>query len=252
MQRKYKIILGVIAAFIILSFIKNAIVQAAIEGGISKFLPVSVRIGSTDASFIQTRIQLKGLKVMNPAGIPDRVMADIPLVYIDFDPSGLSKHEAHFQEVRLSLKELIVIKDKNGNLNVNALKPGANKSAAGQKEAAKPAPAGQKTSLLIDKMYLSIDKVVYKDYSQGSPPFTQTFDIGIKDREFTHITNPASIASIIMVEAIAKTTLGRIANLDVSLFKDQAEGIFSGAMNLGGGGTQKVEETAKKLFSLFN
>ena len=244
MKKFTKIILIVVASVLALGFLKDGIVQVTLETAISKFLPVSVHVGRTRASFIKSTIELKAVKVSNVHGFPEKLLADIPFIFIQYEPGGLAKHMAHFQKIQLDLKELTVVKNKEGKLNVEAFKS--------PKQDAKASSKQSSATLKIDTLVLSIGRVVYKDYSGLGQPSTQTFEIQMKDRTYHNINNPTVIASLVMTEVISRSALSRITNLDISFFKDQAGGLLSDAVDLSQVGVGKVGDTAKNILKLFN
>jgi hypothetical protein len=150
------------------------------------------------------------------------------------------------------VKEIIVIKNKEGKLNVNVLRPTPDEKRKQDQQASKPAKEGGKApQLQIDRLKLSIGRVIYRDYSQGGKPAEQVFDINIKDRVYTNISNPSAVISLIMFEALTRTSLSRLANLDMNMFKDGASGALSEGLGLIGDGVDGAENTAKGLLKLF-
>jgi uncharacterized protein involved in outer membrane biogenesis len=243
MNSKIKILIIVIAALVGFSFVKNTIFQTAIGMVLSKAAHVPVSIGSTSVRFITSSIHLKNIKFRNPKGFPSRVMADIREVFIDFDPGALFKGQAHFEEVKLNLKEVTVVKNKDGLLNVDAMKP---------TEAEKRKPKRQKggdaqVKLKIDRLYLTVGRVVYKDYSAGPEPAVQTFDIGMENKEYRNIEDPAVVVNLIMFEALTRTTLNRLADLDLGTFKQG----FSGGLDTVATSAGSLEEKVKGVLGLF-
>jgi uncharacterized protein involved in outer membrane biogenesis len=254
---KLKLLGVILVALIALSVLKNVLIQAAITGSISRAAHVPVQISSTDFSLMKSSIRIKGLRVMNPSGYPDKLMIDAPLVLIDMDPRALFHGQAHFEEVRIDLREVQVVKNKDGKVNVEAAKPTEKekeKQKQSQQAAAQPKTTGAKgPKLKIDKLVLSIGKVTYKDYSGGGPkPAVQDFEINIKDRVYTNIDNPSAIVSLVMFEALTRTTLSRLAGLDLGVFKDGALGAISGGLGLVSDGAEGFEQKAKSLLKLFN
>ncbi|HTL69692.1 MAG TPA: AsmA family protein [Candidatus Eisenbacteria bacterium] len=251
---KLKLIGAILLVFVVLTVLKNGIIQTAITASVSRAAHVPVRISNTDFSLLKSSIRLKGLKVMNPSGYADKLMIDAPLILIDMDPQALFRGQAHFEEVRLDLREVCVVKNKDGKLNIDAAKP-TQQEKEKQKQAAAPAeprkPGAKGPKLKIDKLYLSIGKVTYKDYSAGGAPAVQEFPIDIKDRVYTNIDNPSAIVSLIMFEALTRTTLSRLAGLDVGVFKDGALGAISGGLGLVSDGAEGLEKKAKGLLKLF-
>ncbi len=247
MNRIIKIFVVIAAVLFVLSMTKNFLVQAAIETAVSKAAHVPVHIGSTHVGLIHTSIDLRDIRLENPRSFPERRMLEAPQVAIAFDLPAFFKGQIHFQEVKLNIRELVVIKNRDGNVNVNALKPS-------QEERSKPQQVqanGKAPVLQIDKLELTIGRVVYKDYSQGGEPITQNFDIDIQNRVYSNIHNPTEVVSLIMFEALTRTTLSRLANLDTGIFKEGASEVLTDGLGLMGDGAGKLESTAKGLLSLF-
>jgi uncharacterized protein involved in outer membrane biogenesis len=256
MKKPVKVLVALLVALVVLTIAKNALIQTALASAISHAAHVPVRIGSTRAAILSGSIDLKDVRIDNPRGFPERQMLHIGRIAIDAEPAAFLKNRAHFESVRLDLKELAVIKNRDGKLNVDALKPTpkekerAREQQKMQKEQAKKKGApGPK--LQIDVLTMSIGKVVYKDYSAGGQPSVQVFDVGIRDREYRNITDPSAVVSLLMVEALTRTTLSRLADLDMDLFKDGAAGALASGLGLVGEGTQTFEDTAKGVMSLF-
>ncbi|MGH7198456.1 MAG: AsmA family protein [Candidatus Omnitrophota bacterium] len=243
MNNKIKILIIVIAAFIAFSFVKNTFFQTAIGAALSKAAHVPVSIGSTSVRFLTSSIHLKNIKFRNPKGFPGSLMVDIQEVFIDFDPGALFKGQAHFEEVKLNLKEVIVVKNREGLLNVEAVKPTEAEKQKPKRQKGKGEPA----KLRIDRLYLTVGRVVYKDYSAGGEPAIQTFDVNIENREYRNIEDPSVVVSLIMFEALTRTTLSRLANLDVGTFKQG----FSGGLDTVATSAGSLEEKVKGVLGLF-
>ena len=246
MKNIIKIVVIIAAVLIALSVVKNGLTQSILISALSKAANVPVHIGSTHVQLRSTTIDLKNIQIQNPNSFPEKLMLDAPEVYISFDLPSLLKGFVHFREVRLNLKEVIVIKNATGELNINALKPAEQKKKAQEEKAQGEAP-----KLKIDKLSLTIGRVVYKDYSQGGSPKTQIFDINIQDRQFTNIEDVRAVVSLIMFEALTRTSISRLADLDLDVFKDGAGSILSNGLGFAQDGAGKVEETAKGILSLF-
>ena len=245
--------LFVIAAIVVvgLGIVKNGIAQVILTSALSKAVHVPVKIKSVNLSFLSASINLKGMNVHNPSGFNDKLLAEIPHIFIDFEPGELLKGRAHFKEVRLDLKEMTVIKNKDGKMNVDSVKPSPTEKRTA-KEKAKPETGDKPPKLMIDKLSLSIGRVVYKDYSAGGDPVVQVFDINIKDREYTNIDDPAAIVSLLMFEALTRTTLASLASLDVNAFKEGGIQALSKGLGVVGDGTDIIQNKAKELLNLLN
>ncbi len=244
MNKKVKFLIIVLVILFVGSVAKNGIFQSVLASALSKAAHVPVRIGGTSVRFLSSGITLKGIKVYNPRSFPERLMVDAPLVSIDFDPAALFKNQLHFKDVKLNVKEVIVIKNRDGSLNINAMKPTEEDKTKSKKGEAK----GQVPALQIDRLSLTVGRVVYKDYSAGGEPAIQVFDVNIQDRVYTDIQNPTVLVSLIMSEVLTRTALSRLANLDIGSFTDitdQATGLVSG-------GADTMENAAKNILQMFS
>ncbi len=251
MKKVIKLVVLGVAVVVGLGFIKNSVTQTILSSAISAAAHVPVKIGSVNLSFLSASIRLKNVNLSNPPGFPDKTMAQIPQLFIDFEPRELFQGRAHFKQVTLDLKEIAVVRNKDGKLNVDSLKPSQEDKRRAVPQA-RPSASKKPPKLMIDKLSLSIGRVVYKDYGSPGAPSIQTFEINIKDREYEHIDNPASIVSILMSEALTRTTLSGLVNLDVNAFKNGGIQALSKGLGVVGDSTEVVQSTTKKLLSFLN
>ncbi len=246
MNKMIKMVVWTVVLVLVLSVAKNAIAQAVLSSAVSTAAHVPARIGGVNLSFISASIRIKNFQLSNPSGFPEKIMVDVPQIFIDFDPAALFRGRAHFEEVRLDLKQLTVIKNKDGKLNVEAVKP-SDKDKKQSHEKANAASGGKAPKLHIDKLVLSIGQVVYKDYSVGGEPQVQSFDINIKDREYANIDDPAQVVNLVMFEALTRTSLSRLVSLDLDSFKEGGIQALSKGLGAVTDGTDAVSTTAKQL-----
>src|SRR3989338_3220226 len=142
MNKKIKVLIGVVVVLLVLGWVKDGIFHSIIAASLSKAARVPVRIGSTRVSFMKTAIALKNIRLYNPRSFPEKLMIDATMVAIDFDLGALWKGRLHFEEVKLNLKEVVVVKNRDGRLNVDAVKPSAKEE---KKKPAKPSREDRKS-----------------------------------------------------------------------------------------------------------
>ncbi|MBI4353547.1 MAG: AsmA family protein [Candidatus Omnitrophica bacterium] len=237
-----KIILAGVIVFVGLALLKNALVQAVTAWAISKATHVPVSVGSAHLGIFSSSLRFRKIVVQSPQGFPERAMLDVPEVSVDFAWDSLFKKEFHFEKIRLHVKQITVVKDRAGRLNVDALKPTEQEQKGGFPEAA---------PLRIDRLYLTVEKVVFKDYGGGGEPKIQEFHIGIHDREYAHIDNLSVVASLVMFEALTRTTLSRLVGLDLYVFKDMASGALDGSVGLVKEGAKGLRNSAQNFLDFF-
>ena len=227
-MKRLKQMLAIAAIVLIGLFLgKNLIAKSALSGGVKLITGLDTQIGSLRVGLINTAVGIKGLRVLNPHGFPERVMVDVPEIFVDYDLGSFLKGEAHLQTMRVNLAELHVIKSAEGQLNLNSVKAlESGKTEAGQKPQAGPAP-----KFLIDVLELKVGKVVYKDYT-ANPPMVKEFAVNIDER-YEHITNPYTFGALVFSRALMKTTVAQLAHFDVrGLQATVTEGLKGSAARL--------------------
>jgi uncharacterized protein involved in outer membrane biogenesis len=220
-MKKVGIVIGIIVViFALLLVFKNVLIKKAVEQGTKRVTGLELTIRDMDVGLLASKVDITDMRLLNPAGFPDKVMIEIPKFLVDVELASFFKKRAHVETLALNLKELVVVRNKDRKLNLNALrsvgkKQPREKKPAQQEEGKKEKKAPQVT---IDTLILKIGKVTYKDYSWGAKPFTKTFTIGI-DEIYRDITDPQKLVNLIIVRALQKTNIAQLANFDLGTLK---------------------------------
>lgn len=204
-KRKFIIILSIIIAFIYLaSVFKDALIKSAIDAAATQLTGADVRIQSLSFAFFDSSIRVSGLQVYNPEGFPREILIDIPRIGVEYDLSALLRKNLHLPLVEIDLKELLVIKDKEGKLNINSLKFAKEKKEEPQAPAKEKAP--EPMPMRIDVLKLNIGRVIHKDLSAGEKPVVTVYDINI-NATYKDITNATQLISLILAESLRQTAI---------------------------------------------
>ncbi|MCK4852277.1 MAG: hypothetical protein KAS86_04100 [Candidatus Omnitrophica bacterium] len=247
------LIVAVLAIVLVLSVAKNTIARISVERGVRLVTGLSLKMKSLDIGIIRTLIDINDLRLFNPPGYEDRVMLDMPEIFVDYDLPAIIRGRIHLEKVRINLKEFVVVKNDKGELNLDSLK-----SVQQQKKAEKPAARkkGKAPEIQIDVLELKIGKVIYKDYSAGGKPAVKEFDINI-DEKFRNIDDPNKLISLIVVKALMHTTIAELADFDLSSLEGPitdtlaaAQKIVGGAGGVLAGTTEQARETVKATAGL--
>ena len=151
---------------------------------------------------------------------------------------AIFKGNIHLRDLRINLKEFVVVKNEKGDLNLNSLKV-----VKAKNEGVKPEEKGGKApNVQIDNLRLQINKAIYKDYSASGGPSVKEFNVNIDER-YENITNLYAVVSIIIVKALANTAIADLANFDVNSLKGPVMDTLLKATNVGG----KAGGIAKQL-----
>lgn len=234
MKKLVSLLLVVVGILFAATVLKNSIAQGAVQGVFKQMTGLELKMASLNLGILSGRLESHGIELKNPAGFVDPVMVDMPTLLVDLEPASLFKGRVHLQEVQLDLKELLIIKNKDGKLNLDYLKPAGSEKASAEKPA-KPAKAPQ---IHIDQLRLKIGKVIYKDYSKGGSPAVQQFDLNL-DESYSNISNINAILPLIMTKVLYNTTIGKLINFDLKGLASQLD--LSG-MNLDSLGLGKFQD----------
>jgi hypothetical protein len=238
-------IVAVLALVMVLAVAKNPIARVAVEKGVEKVAGLKMSIGSLNIGILKTLVGIDDLKVFNPPEFEDRVMLDMPEIYVDYNLPAIIGGKIHLRTVRLNMSEFLVVKNAKGELNLNAIKV-----VKDQKDKKKPTPAekAKAPDFQIDVLELKVGRVTYKDYSKGGSPVVQEFNLNLSER-YTDINDPQKLVSLIVVKALRNTTIARLTNFDIKGLEGTIGDTLAGAQKMVGTATQvtqQVQEVAKE------
>ena len=208
------LLLGIVVLLAAVLAGKNLIAKTALTGGVKMITGLDTKLEGVQVGLFSTAVGVKGLQVMNPPQFSERVMLDMPELFIDYNLSDILKGKIHLEVVRLNLKEFNVSKSADSQLNLNSIEAlsAAKKPAEGKPAKPEGKPAAP-INLQIDLLELSIGTVTYTDYTKN-PPAKQTFAVNINERH-EHITNPYTFAGLLVSRALMRTSIAQLANFDL-------------------------------------
>lgn len=213
------IAIGAVLLFLLLMVLKDPIIKVVAERTGSSALGAKLVIGNFSWNMITSVIRIKDIKVDHPPGFEAGMFVHIPEVVVSYDPKALMGGNWHMPLVSLDLKEMFVIKNAEGKLNVDALKmlhpPDEKETAETQTAAAPPA-------FMIDELKLNVGQVIYKDYFKKPTPNILVYHINFKNRIIKNIDSVPKLVGGIIVQAVKKTAL-------------QGAGIYAAAAVMGAG-----------------
>jgi uncharacterized protein involved in outer membrane biogenesis len=240
-----KLLLVLVLVVAVLLVAKNVLAKTAVTGGVKAITGLNLHINSMSIGIIKSAIGIKGLKLENPSGFPDKYMVDMPEAYVHYSLPAFFKKKVHLKEIRLDLKECMVVKDANGRVNLDALKSVQNSKAKPAQKKEEPKKAAKAPEIQIDVLSLKLGKVVFKDYTTKGEPKVQEFPINIEER-YTNITNPTAIGAIIVSKVLMNTTIGKLTGIDLDAVQDQLGADLKNAMAGAGEAAKKAADEASK------
>jgi len=191
-MKKFKLILAIVVfGLLVLGFIKDQVIKSVVSAGVKKVAGTPVRIDGLSIGIFRQSVRITGLRLYNPSEFPKEVLIDLPEISLDYSLPDILKGKLTLPFLAIHLKELTVIKNQSGRLNIDGL----------QLKQGDPLP------MQIDSLALNIGRVVWKDYSQGPEPKVETFEADIKNKIFKNITSAQQLAIMLIVEAIKPTAI---------------------------------------------
>lgn len=207
------LVIAIIAGGLVIG--RNTIADLAVRKTIGHLTGLELSIQSIKIGLLSTLIDITGIIIDNPEGYPDKIMAELPVIYVDYNLGALIKGKVVLPELRLHLKEFNIIKNSDGKLNISSIRVvKEQKEKVPEKEKAKAPPID------IGSFHLKIGRVVYKDYSRGTPPTVKEFNLNL-DETYRNITDLKALVNIIIVTALRKTAIDRLANFDLDILTDR-------------------------------
>jgi len=198
-NRKTVIAIIAVASLFILSVAKDVIIKSVVTTVAGHVMGTRVTAGGLHLGIFTGSVHIKGFKVYNPQGFPDGVLLDMPLIKVKCRLPALLKNKIDLSLVDIHLKQLIVIKSKEGKLNVDALK-------VSQKEGAAPKNKQKTMGFHIDLFNLEIGRVVNKDLSQGPKPFIEAYEVNFK-KTYKNINSPNQLAALVLMGSLEQTAI---------------------------------------------
>ncbi len=182
----------VVIAVLAAGIIKDQIIKTVITIAATEITGAPVHIDAFSLGVFNQSVRISGFKMYNPKGFPRGILVYLPEINVTYDLGALFKKRLHLVSAEIELKEMGLIKNEEGKLNVNELKV----VKQGAKKEGKPS---KQMPMQIDMLKLGIGKIVSKDYSSGKEPVVYVYDVNIH-KNYKNITSARQLAALIMIE----------------------------------------------------
>jgi len=196
----------------------------ALAMGIEKVTGFPTQIEKTHLDLKASQFGVYGVQIKNPKGFQEGVFAAVPEIYVDFDLSQfLGSRKLYFQEIRLNIEEVAVIRNHLGETNLSKLKAikKSKTEVAQEQEKVKKAPSPKALDFFVEELVLTMRKVRYRDEANRLIG-DKHIDMHITGQVYRNIANPADIIRIIVLQITYKAALGNLG-LPVDMLKGQLD-----------------------------
>lgn len=174
------ILSGLFVAFVA----KDELLEAVTEAVLSRVVGAKLTMHKFYLSMALGRLDIEGLKIQNPPGFSDDTLLDLPKIAVKFDRIALATGRLNISRADIYLKELLFEKNKQGKMNVDALKIMSG-----------PAPA-----MHVDLLNLKIVLVVEKD-CRGKKPVVKGHYLNL-DKSYRNINGFNDLITLLVVESL--------------------------------------------------
>ena len=221
------IILLVLVILLAVSFviIKHLKIKEIVERQIEQSLGIDVSIDKIGFSPLLTHVWASGITIHNPSNFQEKELAYIEALHLLFDPIEIIiSKKPDIYVLDLNLNRLNIIKNKDGQVNLEEINPLKDKDATLQ----------DKTPFYFDMLVLSVGQVRFVDYS-GPNKKEHIYPIGIKNATFINLKDEQDVVRLIVSKAIDNTDIGKLINLKIIPVVSQINDTFNSAW-----GTAKI------------
>ncbi len=172
----FSLFLVLVVLIVAALLLKDTLLKAVAEKNLRDSTGMDARISRLEVSLGTPTVNMEGLKLYNTAAFGGGTFLDLPELRMEYVLDEIRDGKLRFKTLRINIAELAVVKDKNGNMNVEAL----DKTL---KERKRREPRGKDSAPVefggIDELYLSIGKVRVIDLA--NPKNSQEINVGLKD-----------------------------------------------------------------------
>ncbi|MCK6481309.1 MAG: hypothetical protein L6R43_14560 [Planctomycetes bacterium] len=252
---------------------RNFLLRRGMEAVVTRVTGFPLSVESFSLGLLDARVDIGGMRLSNTAGFEDPRCLHLPRVSAEMELGSLRTEEVRFREIVLDIREVVVVRNAAGETSLDRLKAlGGGGEEGGAKEGGKeggatpaaPAEEGGGTRWRIDRLELTIGRVVLLDYTRmrDGKPAEEVWDIGVDHEEFRNVDSPEAIVKLIVLKVLQNTPirlvsatvdslvggLGSVVGGAAGVVKGAAGAVGEGVRGIGGavegllGGGKKSEE----------
>lgn len=233
-----KLLIGLVILLVALYVVRNYVARKSVEVGVEKVTGFPMEIGSVNVGLFTSKVDVRNIKLMNPAGFEEKLFVDMPQLYVDYRFGSMLTGKPHVNEMLVDIKQLVIVKNAKGESNAMKLKGVVSSGDSSTKYA-------------VDTLHLKVGTVTIKDYSRGKP--SERNVAANLDATYKNLTDSTDISRLVLLTVMSKVPLPDIGIKAEDLKKGlgnvttAAGGILKGATNIVGTATKGFSDTFKKI-----
>jgi hypothetical protein len=208
MKKKIIIILICFLSLVVFSVTRDFVIKNIVTVVVTNVTGAPIRVGGFSLSIIRQSVKITNFRMYSPKGFPKDVMVDIPMMNVTCDVFSILKGKIYLKELAIDLREMGLVKNKDGKLNVDSLKISQAKEQAGKPAKSMP--------LQIDLVQLNIGRVVSRDYGVSGEPVIKVYDVGVR-KTYKNINSVQQLTALIIAESLKAAGIRGLGIYGVSM-----------------------------------
>lgn len=192
MRRRRRLL--IVASFCLLALsgialCRQIIARKVVETVFAQTTGFPIEIGSIQVSLWHSRFAANDIGLFNPPEFGERLFADIPQLYVEYQLGSLLRGRGppHLARADLYIRQLVIVTDADGHSNIQQLR-------------------GEPSPFQIDTLNLRIGSIMTKDYS-ASQGKERTRDLNMAVT-FRNVTEQTDINRLIRVAMLRRIWFG--------------------------------------------
>ena len=204
---------------------RNSLIRAGTEAVVTRVTGFPLTLDSFDLGLLDGRIEMKGMHLRNPGGFEDPRCIEVPRLVAQVDLESVRSEVLHLPEIVLDVKEVVVVRNAAGEINLDRLRALGGSGDGGKGGAKEPADSGPGRRWRIDRLELTMGRVLLLDYTKlkDGKPREETWDVGVDHEEFRNVDSPEAIVKIIVLKVLRGTSI-RLVNASVERLTEGLKG----------------------------
>ena len=186
----------------------NTLIKWTVDAALERALGVELRMDSFSAGITRSVVEVDNFIVMSPEGFENEPMMKASHIYADYELGPLLDKEIHLTYLKLDAGEIVVMKNRQGKVNIEEIKKALERGRKPQNRGEKSGNGkrGENNGPLfeIDLLVMSLGKIVFKDYSTGKSPRIKTIPFSFTEAQFKDIRSNDIYASMALLASASQ------------------------------------------------
>jgi len=184
---------AVLAIVLVVTLTFDMAAGFALKSIIQSVTGTKVHADRIHLSVLRGTLIVRNMRVMSPRGFPKGKLAYIPTIDVSFDTFSFFSATPRIHELKVHVREIVVVKNKDGQLNVDAL----NISHGTDNEP---------TKISVSKFVLSLDRVIQRDLT-GAKPVIQLHEIALKEATYEDLPGASKVIGVVLGQALQSAAI---------------------------------------------